>query len=94
MIEIYYTGAAEALGAQKVPSDSLGGLVSGSKMPNDSFNNLFGEVSQLSRERLPRTIRVLAIRNTGAAALTGLKVYTEIDAVDSTVSFEVINSTY
>lgn len=75
MLQIFYTGADSPFAKQTDPSKSLGGYVSKSLIPNSDFSNLFGEISQLAREKKSRNIRVIAIKNTSNIAKTGLSVY-------------------
>jgi hypothetical protein len=92
MLEIYYTGASESGKIQQIASQSLGGFISSSLIPNDMLGNLFSDVSQLALEKKSRSTRVIAIRNISDTPLEGLKVYTECDegaVAGTTIGYEV-----
>lgn len=62
-MRLYYTGADKEGGVQENPALSLGGYVSGSLLPNGSINNLFGAISQYSKERQIKQVRAVVLKN-------------------------------
>src|SRR6185503_17665688 len=71
----YYTGSKTYLGVQKDGSQSLGGLISGTEIPNAMLSNLFGPLSRYTIQQGKAEIRAIVIKNTGATLLAGLKAY-------------------
>jgi len=75
MLEIYHTGATEALKIQTSIDLSLGGFISTSLVPNDLLNNIFSEISMLGRQERTPVIRVIAIKNVSGSTLVNFKVH-------------------
>jgi hypothetical protein len=70
-MKLYYSGATEGGQAQTSPNLSLGGFVSGTPLPNGSINNLFGGISQYSKEKAIKQVRAIVLKNeTGATVNT------------------------
>lgn len=63
-MQFYYTGSITYLGTQNDPSQSLGGFISATLVPNDQLNNLFSDLSwQTVVSKRPET-RGLILKNT------------------------------
>lgn len=86
MVELYYTGANEFLGNQSDPSQSLGGFISCTLIPNDIVGNLFGTLSKSLIALDKFQTRVIAIKNNTGSDLTGLNAYFTLP-VDSEGNF-------
>lgn len=89
VLKLYYTNSLISLGVQTSPMKSLGGLVSGSLVPNDVLNNLFSDVSSLSVNRnLTETIG-LALKNETGVLAEDIYLYYDYPSKDSQVKIEV-----
>lgn len=66
-MELFYTGAKKFLDEQKKAELSLGGFVSSTKVPNDFFGNLFGEVSAYTIDKNSRETIAIVLQNTTGA---------------------------
>lgn len=74
-MRFYYTNAISYLGIQTDPVSSVGGLISGSPVPNSVLSNLFGEVSLLTLSENLKETKLLALKNELPAAVNNLKLY-------------------
>ncbi len=86
MIKLYYTGAKEFEGIQKMPSKSLGGNISSSVVPNGLMNSLFSDISLLDLQLGSKQLRILAIKNEGANPITNFTVHVEHDENDENIA--------
>lgn len=74
-MKFYYTTTGEPNSDQSKPYLSLGGFRSGSLVPNDSFSNLFGELStKVVTDDLPEYIGLMLHNDTGSD-VTGVKLW-------------------
>lgn len=62
-MKILYTGASKQDAVQSSPDLSLGGMVSGSQIPNDSMSNIFSAASILSIQNKRREVKMIAFKN-------------------------------
>lgn len=74
---LLYTGALAPNQPQPQASQSLGGLISSSTLQNGTINNIFPDISKQALEGGQIYTRLIAIQNTGVAAVTGVSIYTE-----------------
>lgn len=87
MFELYYTGAIEFLADQNDPSQSLGGFISCTLVPNDIVGNLFGTLSKSLISLNKYQTRVIAVKNDTGSDITGLNAYFVLP-VDSEGNFD------
>lgn len=71
-MELLYTGATKQNAEQLNPDISLGGLVSGSVIPNDTLSNIFSTASNLSVQNKRREIKMIALKNNNGDIVTNL----------------------
>lgn len=72
-MKIYYTGATTALGQNFRPLvASLGGLVSGTMVPNGRKNSLFPDFSKEMLEKSGRLVIGIVLKNDALVSLTNL----------------------
>lgn len=72
---LLYTGAPQA-GAPQVNADlSLGGYPSTTPVSNNRLANLFPSISKSDVEKKRSVIRMIALKNTTGATVTGVTVY-------------------
>jgi len=76
-MKIFYTGASQPGDIQKESSQSLGGHIASTQVPNNFLSNVFPSVSQLAIQKDRTEMRVLAIQNDSGAMYTGLTVYVD-----------------
>lgn len=62
-MQLLYTGASKQGIEQLNPDLSLGGLVSGTTIPNDSISNIFSTASLLSIQNKRRETKMIALKN-------------------------------
>lgn len=62
-MKFYYTGVNKEGAVQTSPGSSLGGHVSSSALPNGSINNLFGGISQYSKDQKSKQVRAIVLKN-------------------------------
>lgn len=74
---LLYTGATIPDAAQINSEKSLGGFVSSSPIPNARLGNLFSGISKSVIIGQKKEIRMVALKNTTGAALTGVTIHTE-----------------
>lgn len=87
-MQIYFTGADSFQAEQKDKDKSLGGYMSSTNPPNDTFSNLFGEVSMYGLDEKLRETRALIIYNDSNEDLNNVYIY--FDKVDGALgTFEV-----
>lgn len=77
MLKLYYTGAGAFNEKQEDPSQSLGGNISSSIVPNDFLNNIFGEASFLSRANNRDETIALALKNEFSQDIAIIEVWAE-----------------
>lgn len=71
-MRLYYTGAAQPAAPQAQPSQSLGGYVSASPVPNELPGNLFTDLSAYGLATGAPDVRCLALRNETSQPVEGL----------------------
>ncbi len=72
---LVYTGAPQA-GASNIVADlSLGGYPSTTAVPNGRLANLFPAISKSDVEKGRSVIRMIALKNTTGADVTGVSIY-------------------
>lgn len=74
-MELFYTGADFYNTTQNNIDKSLGGYLSNSKVPSNMLNNLFSDISKLSRERGYVETKAIVLKNTSGATKTNVKLY-------------------
>lgn len=62
-MKFYYTGSTTYNGIQKNSNLSIGGFLSSSEVQNDLVNNIFGDISELSKQNLSRQTVLIALKN-------------------------------
>lgn len=75
---LLYTGSQSANAPQIVASNSLGGYVSSSPIPNGRIANLFSTIAKGDVTGNKSVIRMIALKNTTGSAVTGVTVYSSI----------------
>lgn len=81
-MKLYYTSITGESQIQTDPRLSLGGYKSASPLPNDAFDNLFGEISQfmLSKDSLEDEFIALVLKNETGAEVDNLWLWFEYGA--------------
>lgn len=85
-MKFYYTGSPKYNSIQWVPSLSLGGFVSSSELPNDFVNNIFSNVSELSKQNLRREAILIALKNTYNETIQNITFSFNVDDFDQLIS--------
>ena len=78
-LKLYYTGVQESQAPQTNPLLSLGGYFSSRPVPNDTFSNLFGEISKLTLERNSPEYIGIAMKNETGGDVTDIMIGYEYD---------------
>ena len=73
-MRFYYTGAKIFKQNQTDPLKSIGGFISGTVIPNNSFDNLFGEISDYTSENNIEEFRGIALKNETGKDITGISL--------------------
>lgn len=81
-MKFYYTNSAAYNQVQPEARLSLGGFLSSSEIQNDILNNIFSNVSELSKQNLRREAILIALKNTYNEVVQGVTV--TFDVVDFT----------
>lgn len=88
-LKLYYTNSETSLGTQTDPRKSLGNHISSSLVPSDFINNLFADISELSKDRnLTETVG-LALKNETGAIAENIELWYNYPTTDSQVKLEV-----
>lgn len=74
-MQLYYTGAKTSEGVQINPELSLGGFKSSSLIANGNIGNLFQTITKFSISQNKKEIRMIALKNTSGANISGLKIW-------------------
>lgn len=74
-MELFYTGAKTFLSEQKKAELSLGGFPSSTKVPNDFFSNLFGEISAYTIDKNSRETIAIVLQNTTGALVSDILLH-------------------
>lgn len=90
-MRLYYTGALIPNTIQILPEKSLGGFVSTTAISNGVANNLFPTITKTNILQNKKVIRMLALKNTTGAIVSGLRVWTNSQKY-SKVNIAVIES--
>jgi hypothetical protein len=88
MLQLNYTGAFKENDLQDNPSKSLGGYVSGSKVPSGNLNNLFSSISQFTKEKALFEIIGVVLKNTSQNNIVNIEIWTESES-DSYCNVEI-----
>lgn len=73
---LLYTGANVPDAIQIDSEKSLGGFVSSTQIPNNRLANLFGGISKSVILKQKTEIKMIALKNTTGAVVTGVNIYT------------------
>ena len=87
-MQILYTGATKQGVEQLHPDLSLGGLVSGSVIPNDILSNIFSPASILSIQNKRRETKMIALKNNNNDIVTDISLKFSLD-IDSICNYKV-----
>ena len=79
-MRLFYTGASKGGEEQEIPSQSLGGYVSSSPLPNGSINNLFGGISQYGKQKALRQVRAIVLKNESGATVNPVVWYDNVSS--------------
>jgi len=87
-MRFYYSGASTFLAAQQDPTISIGGFISSSLVPNDSFESLFSNISNFSIKRNITEYFLIALKNETGQAASNLSVYFDFPK-DSSIEMQL-----
>jgi hypothetical protein len=77
MITLFYSGATKSQSEQTLPSQSLGGYVSSSRIPNSLRGGVFSLTSEKELFSDTRQTRLIVLQNIGEDTLQNLKFWIE-----------------
>lgn len=75
-MQLYYTGAKAPEAVQINPELSLGGYKSSTLISNGDISNIFPTITKAAIIQNKKDIRMIVLKNTTAAAIEGLKIWT------------------
>lgn len=87
-MKILYTGATKQGAEQLDASKSLGGLVSGTMLPNDTLSNIFSSASLLSIQNKRRETKLIALKNNNGDIVSDVSIKFAIES-DSICKYKV-----
>lgn len=87
-MQLLYTGASKQDAEQLNPDLSLGGIPSGSSIPNDSLSNVFSVASLLSIQNKRRETKMIALRNNDGDPAVDLSLTFAVD-LDSICKYSI-----
>lgn len=89
-VNIYYSGADAAGEEQKSPAKSLGGIISGTALPNSYLNALFGTISDRERKEEESEYKAVFFKNETGSTITNLSLYFDMPVLaDRAANFKV-----
>lgn len=96
MIKLYYTGATSFGEVIRSPQqNSLGGFISGIRVPNGRKNSLFFDVSLKDLEKRPEQIIGLAIKNEGAEKTSlSIEINAESPKHEFKIGIEILGNSF
>ena len=74
-MKLYYSGANQPNTPQNDPKKSLGGYLSSTEVPNGRLNNIFNDISPVSKQFNYEEVKGVFIKNTTGAAVNNVTVY-------------------
>lgn len=74
-MRLYYTNISIQDGEQKQPHLSLGGFISSTVVPNNSYSNIFGDISCYSVAENKEEYAVIALKNETGVEATNVTIY-------------------
>ena len=72
MLRLYYSGGLQVGQLQNNPDLSLGGFMSATPLPNDSFDALFGTISEKGLSEKLSDTKAIFVRNEGEVTITDI----------------------
>ena len=71
----YYTGSEFYNAVQNNVEKSIGGYLSSSQVPNQSLNNVFSDISKISKEQGLVETKAIVLKNTTGTDVTNVNLY-------------------
>jgi hypothetical protein len=75
-MKLYYSGATTLNTPQTDVNKSLGGFMSSSEVPNGRLNNIFNDISSVSRQYAYNEIKGIFLKNTTGSTVNNVLLYT------------------
>lgn len=86
MIQIFYTGALAHLQAQPYSSNSLGGFISSTPIPNGRVNSIFSDTCYYQKHT--EECKLIVLTNNSTSVATNIKVWIETNG-DTSSSYSI-----
>lgn len=88
-MKLLYTNSPSYNTPQTVPNNSIGGYVSSTEVFNDSLNNIFSELSELSKQTLKRETFLIAVKNDSLFLASNILLSFDINFLISICEYEM-----
>lgn len=88
-MKFLYTGASSYNTPQTTAFKSLGGFISSTQLPNDLSNNIFSDISELSKQHLRREAICIALYNDDVDVAQNLELTFNADFAKLIADFQI-----